>query len=160
MNKQLVPHDENVRVTEDGIFLRAPRRPFPWWGPFDATDAIGRFLLFTGLSFLAGLFSIGAVPYVINELRLYDEAGLIFALAVFAAVAILFAAMGLGILLRHRWGIFLAKFWTAFIYAILIILMPKEMAETASQSRMRILILKRMSKIVDPSFVAELIDLL
>ena len=48
--------EDIVKDARGALHIKAPRRPFPWWGPSNPTDAIGRVLLFLGLWFLSWLF--------------------------------------------------------------------------------------------------------
>ncbi|TET39129.1 MAG: hypothetical protein E3J72_01260 [Planctomycetota bacterium] len=114
MNKINPIQDENIRVTAGGIFLRAPRRPFPWWGPFDAIDAFGRMWIITGLYQLACLFWIAGSQFNLINIgergaadSILPEFGL--SLLILVIMAALFIATGTGLLLRRSWCIGLLR---------------------------------------------------
>jgi hypothetical protein len=106
-------HDENIRVTEKGISIRAPKRPFPWWGPFDACDAIGRFMVILVLSLLASitlsilseLVSLGSTPAIMSD-ALKD---LSFAIITSIFILAMLMIPALGMLFRKKWSIVYIK---------------------------------------------------
>ncbi|MHC4660936.1 MAG: hypothetical protein ACYS8W_04545 [Planctomycetota bacterium] len=104
---------EIIRKAE-GDIIRAPRRPFPWWGPFDSTNALGRAIVLWGLMGLTGLFvaTLGIVETRKDVLgfvtqKQYEITSKDIVYAVYSVFAI---AAGMGILLRKRWGVFIVKF--------------------------------------------------
>jgi hypothetical protein len=50
--------DQDTIEKEDGLKVRRPRTPFPFWGPFDSVNAIGRSILLISLFGLACFFMI------------------------------------------------------------------------------------------------------
>ncbi|TET39128.1 MAG: hypothetical protein E3J72_01255 [Planctomycetota bacterium] len=88
-------------------------RPFPWWGPFDAVDVIGRTILLMALTFLASLFVIGVTVLQAGPgrgmPRGIEMIALIFPVVMLLAEVGLFVAIGAGVLFRREWAITLFK---------------------------------------------------
>ncbi|MHC4662802.1 MAG: HEAT repeat domain-containing protein [Planctomycetota bacterium] len=103
----------SIKDQSKEINMRAPKRPFPWWGPFDAADAVGRTMLLLCLCALAGLFAASVV--FIMQFRpdgWFWEVEVVGYGAIFAIIVAcggFFGAMGAGILLGKNWGSVLFK---------------------------------------------------
>ncbi|TET32478.1 MAG: hypothetical protein E3J72_19640 [Planctomycetota bacterium] len=115
---------EDIVNKPDGMHIRAPRKPFPWWGPFDAVDAIGRAMLAFGLLGLSGLFlqiqyndmfNLLLAKAAINlDTFLKLEAYLCIALMLLGVIS------GIGILYRKRFGL-IALFAQSGLYIFIVL---------------------------------------
>jgi hypothetical protein len=118
LSRHGISHDLSelgIRAQETVLSIRAEERPFPWWGPFDVVDAIGRALAILGLACLSVIFALilnfEEIVYVSysGRIRPDDLLGFITAVAVTLCVAGFFAAMGAGILLRRQWAVIMFR---------------------------------------------------
>jgi len=112
---------DDIIEKPDGLHLRAPRKPFPLWGPFDAVDAIGRSLLLWGLLGVAGLFLQIQYNHEFQILQAGNELNLNTFLKLEASFCLAHMLLGVisgaGILYRKRIGV-LALFAQVGIYLI------------------------------------------
>ncbi|MHC4662801.1 MAG: hypothetical protein ACYS8W_14055 [Planctomycetota bacterium] len=95
-----------------GDKITAPQRPFPWWGEFDAVNAIGRTIL------LVGLWALGNATFIM----LIDSPDLTFLkgadftkpanfnLTYSILAAVICLPTGPALLFRQRWGIIGLRF--------------------------------------------------
>ncbi len=95
--------EDIIRSKDGGLWLRAPRKPFPWWGSFHPVNSIGRILLLVSLWFLALLFSI-----IVAALESWNRPGtseLMVAFLILLIPLVTSFTAGSGILMRKTWGI-------------------------------------------------------
>jgi hypothetical protein len=101
--------DEDIIEKPDGLHVRASRKPFPWWGPFDAVDAIGRSLLLWGLLGLSGLFLVflfmDNFDLLLSENAINPETFLRIQGDLCLFHMLLGIVSGIGILYRRRFGL-------------------------------------------------------
>ena len=130
---------ENILSTSHGIMIRAPLRPFPWWGPFNASDAIGRAFLLLGLWGIGGIFLLiahdllGEASTILDlpdDLRKHP-------LYLVCLGAAFFCAVGAGMLYRERWAIVGFKFFTIAAWPMLVMFLPPQWLEKDGSSRAR-----------------------
>ncbi|MHC4662797.1 MAG: hypothetical protein ACYS8W_14035 [Planctomycetota bacterium] len=107
------PGQEDVIDSPRGKFVRSPRKPFPWWGPFNGVEAIGRSVLLFGLVGLGALFIGLLTKQTIVEggpfagMRIQPTISLAEIIGILFTICLIGA--GSGILLRKNWGIVFLK---------------------------------------------------
>ncbi|MHC4662795.1 MAG: hypothetical protein ACYS8W_14025 [Planctomycetota bacterium] len=109
-----------IRKTDGALTVRAPEQPFPWWGPFNGIDAIGRAVLLIGLSNL--VYALANFVFIRSQMGqrgssfpLGDYYWIYFTLHLLGAVSRIPA--GAGILLRKSWGVRILKL--ALYYSVI-----------------------------------------
>ncbi|MHC4662799.1 MAG: hypothetical protein ACYS8W_14045 [Planctomycetota bacterium] len=106
------------------LFLRADEHPFPWWGPFDVTNTIGRIMILVGLWGLSYIFVAGIAMMQGQLDANYNM--LLFALLLIIITAVMTAG-GAGILIRKKWGIGGLRIVLVLLTMLLVILTASEL---------------------------------
>ncbi|MHC4662796.1 MAG: hypothetical protein ACYS8W_14030 [Planctomycetota bacterium] len=128
MHEKSLHGDGDIVSIRGSVFVRAPKRPFPWWGSFDATNAIGRSFLLFGLVWLGSLFVRMLLlrdsdpwqtqPYYSRREGIFD----IWLVLNIGETGLLIAA-GMGILLRKNIGILMMRIFVIWLPLKLLYLM-------------------------------------